>query len=218
MSTIKLGIITAMPAEYRCIPKPLRGFAVCGGVGQNNAATAATKLVVEHDVDVLISMGVAGALQSSLVVGTALNIREVIDSRSGESFPCELIFNFPEQHTLLSSDHPISRIDNKLGLGRKFSAHAVDIESAAIARVAREHNKAFWCLRAVSDDTRHEIPEEVVQFINGDGSLLILMKTVCNRPSLMVELFYLARNYRIALRQLKKMIAHLKVASLIGEP
>ncbi len=197
-----------MPAEFRCIPTHLRTLAVCAGVGEQSAVVAA-KTLVERGASVLVSMGVAGALHQDLAVGAALNIHEVVELGSGESFSCQPIIDCSERHRLVSAKQAVTRTISKQNIAQQYLAHAVDMESAAIARVAYEQGIPFCCARTISDDMQRDLPREVLPLLDGGQSPLILVKSLLKRPSLIVELIYLAHNYRKALRQLKKLAAEL---------
>lgn len=193
-----------MPAEFDCIPKSLSEYARCGGVGGDNASATALTLTRLHPVDALVSFGVAGALSPSLQVGDLLNPITVIDLASGIELPAEPISDQPAQR-ILTANRPILTAAEKQQCHQSYNAVAVDMESAAIARVAQAHKLPFFCVRVISDDARHILPEEILPLLVEDGSsrAWTLTRALLGNPGLVADLLLLGRNFRKALKVLR---------------
>jgi nucleoside phosphorylase len=70
---------------------------------------------------------------------------------------------------LVTVAQPALRAEDKARLGQATRASGVDMESAAVARVAGEKKTAFLVLRAVSDAVHDQLPAEVAGFLDESG-------------------------------------------------
>jgi adenosylhomocysteine nucleosidase len=176
----RIGIIAALPGEL----KPLvRGWqargrnmwagqiagcesvAIAGGMGAAAAKRAAERLFAEMDADVLVSYGWAGALTCAVKPEAACVISEVVDAASGESFRTDS----PDGFRLITLDH-VARPDEKRGLAERHRSVLVDMEAAAVARIARVRKAAFYCFKGVSDGYNDRLPD-FNHFMNSDGEM-----------------------------------------------
>ena len=158
----KFGIIAALEREIAPLARKLArrkdgpaGLAifenrevclVCGGIGAKQATSAARWLIASCKPEVLMSVGFAGALVPALSVGDVIAPGKVIDGITGEQFPVG-----PGDRVLVSSEGVVSE-DAKKSLEAKFRAHAVDMEAAAVARVAQTTGVPFAAVKAISDE------------------------------------------------------------------
>ena len=228
----RIGIIAALPAEvgslhqgkYKLntpveIQKDL--FVCMSGMGAANASLSAIKLI-EKEVDALISWGVAGAITSILQPGDLLIADEVIAEES--SF-------FPDQHWLsnivsslnnapasihinkiASIDQVCSTIDDKKQVSEKTNAYAVDMESSAIAKIAKENGKDFLAIRAIADDAQTSLPKVVTQYTDmlGRPKWGPFIYSCLTQPGQIKDLIKLAKCYNQALLTLHQIAPDLK--------
>ena len=175
----RIGIVAALPGEL----KPLvngwqqRGqlhvgklgetecIAIAGGMGASAATPAAEQILAEGKLDALVSYGWSGALSCGLKPPAACVIAEVIDSRTNEQFGTAS----SEGQRLLTLDH-VARPDEKRPLAEKFRTPLVDMEAAAVARIAAAHNLPFYCLKGISDGYTDNLPD-FNRFLGNDGQL-----------------------------------------------
>jgi adenosylhomocysteine nucleosidase len=123
-----------------------------GGVGATAAAEAARRLIDAFRPDALVSTGFAGALDDSLGTGDL-----VLGGTTG--FPAEegllRLAREAAPGARAGDVHAVARIlndtDAKRRLARETGALAVDMESAAVGRAAREYGLGFLCVKAVLD-------------------------------------------------------------------
>ena len=129
-----------------------RAVLVCGGIGPE-AARRATEAIINLYAPVLVqSVGFAGALDSTLKVGTVLAPICVIDAKDGSRVEAAV-----GHWVLVSVDQPAS-VQQKAKLAEAYWAHAVDMEAAAVARGAQAHDITFVGLKAISDEADFEMP------------------------------------------------------------
>ena len=177
----RTALIAAMPGELKNI---VRGWkhsvrngvhtwshrdenlyvAACAGAGQAAATRAFAAVEEDAPVDLVFSLGWAGALTSGIAAGSAHNIGGVIDSRTGERFRCDAGAG---DRWLVTSPIVADR-EEKLRLAETYSASLVDMEAAAIARLAQMRGIPFYCLKGISDPLHAELPD-FNRFIDAQG-------------------------------------------------
>ncbi len=153
-----IAVVCAVPAERRA----LAGLAGPGvslhlaGVG----AAAATRTAAElpDGLRAIVSAGFCGALDPALKVGALVTADEVLDQATGDRFPAdpELLHAAPGVRGRLVTAQRIVRTPSDRAL---LDGTAVDMESAALARAAAERGTPFLAMRAVTDETRHRVPD-----------------------------------------------------------
>lgn len=207
----RLGIVAAFPGEL----KPLvRGWekhgdvfrsrlgtseavAVALGMGAN-AATRACDLLLREKPDALVSVGWAGSLSCGLKPPQAVAVREVIDAARGESFATAS----REGQRLITLDR-VADAQEKRRLAQQYKAVLVDMEAAAVARVARAQQMEFYCFKAISDGPNDRVPD-FSRFTSPDGQLRMpaLLAYAVTHPKYWGPLRALGRNSRQAAQEL----------------
>lgn len=206
-NTAKVAIVAALEREVRPLIKqwqPVernydgreykffeseRAVLVCGGIGQE-AARRATEAIISLYAPVLVqSAGFAGALDSTLKVGTVLTPICVIDAKDGSRIEAGVGY-----WVLVSVDQPAG-VKQKAKLKEAYWAHAVDMEAAAVARGAQAHDITFVGIKVISDEADFEMPP-IDRFVARDGQFQTLAFTafVAIRPWLWWRVARLARN------------------------
>ena len=127
--------------------------AIAGGIGAA-AASRAVAQVLSHRPDALISYGWAGAITCAVKPPDAFAISEVIDHVSGEHFVTRL----PGNIRLVTLDH-VAGVNEKRPLAEKHRAVLVDMEAAAVGRLAAQHGMAFYCFKGISDGYTDRLPD-----------------------------------------------------------
>jgi adenosylhomocysteine nucleosidase len=203
----KIAIVAAMEREVRPLIKQWkaverefdgrkfkifendRAVLVCGGIGPE-AARRATEAIISLSAPVLVqSVGFAGALDSTLKVGSVLAPVCVIDAKDGSRVEAAV-----GHWVLVSVDQPVS-VQQKAKLAEAYWAHAVDMEAAAVARGAQAHDITFVGLKAISDEAGFEMPP-LSQFVTSAGQFrtAAFAGFVALRPWLWLRVLRLARN------------------------
>jgi adenosylhomocysteine nucleosidase len=206
-NTPKVAIVAALEREVRPLTKKWRvaereydgrkykffengrAVLVCGGIGPEAARRATEAIIRLYAPAMVQSAGFAGALDSTLKVGTLLTPICVIDAKDGSRVEAGV------GHWVVVSVDRIASIEQKAALAKAYWAHAVDMESAAVARGAQAHDITFVGLKAISDEADFEMPS-IDRFIASDGKFRTKAFTafVAVRPWLWRRVIQLARN------------------------
>lgn len=129
--------------------------AACAGVGGGPAARALAEAARDGELQLILSVGWAGALRADLTAGRALEVAGVIDAQSGERFPTAAAAGDLWLATGLAvADHAAKR-----RLANLTGAALVDMEAAAVARWAAVRRIPFRCVKAVSDGLDDALPD-----------------------------------------------------------
>ncbi len=138
------------------------------GVGQGAATRAAQLILDGHRPHTLISAGFAGALTPGLEHGTVLIPDRILNDRHECIYTLTLGDQIPflaektrKTTTLITVDSIITSKEEKVQLRRDSNADLVDMESAAVARIAQEADVRFLAVRAISDTSEETLPPEV---------------------------------------------------------
>jgi nucleoside phosphorylase len=114
--------------------------------------------------------------------------------------------------TILSSAHLIGDPQEKRRLGQAHEALAVDMESAALARICCRRGVPFGCLRTISDDVNTSLSPQLVDLLAaGQVSLRRVFLALLRRPFLLKEFMRLSRDTQTAADRLGKALGELLV-------
>jgi adenosylhomocysteine nucleosidase len=99
-------------------------------------------------------VGWAGALREEIAPGTVVKASMVRDLNTGEMFAAE------GSGGLLLTSSRVAVREEKQRLGKTYDgAVAVDMEAAALARMAVAHDLRFYAIKAVSDTLEEDLPD-----------------------------------------------------------
>jgi nucleoside phosphorylase len=173
-------------------------FAVVSGIGCRNAELAARALVAQCRPQVLVSVGLAGALIRSLKAGSVFIPSVIVDAADGSEYRCAPDGNHVSGGILVTTAE-IAGAEAKQQLVRRFHGLVVDMEAAGVARVAREEQIGFRCVKAISDEADFAMPPMGL-FLNpvGDFQSAKFGAWVALRPWQWARVAALARNSRRA--------------------
>jgi adenosylhomocysteine nucleosidase len=159
----------------------------------------------------VLSVGFSGALQPEQRVGNLVEATEVVDSE-GNCWPTLCLKTFPDTTAgrVLTMPELVGDPREKQRLGQQYQAVAVDMESAAAARLCAQHNIPFACLRVISDDWETALSPHLTDLLRqGRVSISRLAARVLRHPKLIGELWRLAAQTRLAARRLAEpLTAH----------
>jgi adenosylhomocysteine nucleosidase len=130
-------------------------IAACAGAGQAAATRAFSAIEDGGPIDLVFSIGWAGALRPEMTPGSAHNVAGVIDVKTGERFRCDA----ESGDQWLVTAPAVAGPDEKLRLAKAYNAALVDMEAAAIARLAAMRQIPFYCIKGVSDGLDAKLPD-----------------------------------------------------------
>ncbi len=198
--------------------------AIFSGMGCRRAEIAARAAVEKYSAKALVSAGLAGALLRSLKVGNVVLPNVIVDAASGTEYRCNLGGDVIGGGVLVSS-FEIAEKQSKPELVECFHALVVDMEAAGVAKVAREYDVRFRCVKAISDELEFAMPPLNRFVVNGVLQAGKLLRWISVRPQYWPAMIALGINSRRASKSLCDWLrAHLagnlqaaKVVTLNGE-
>jgi adenosylhomocysteine nucleosidase len=223
----RIAIIAALPGELRPLVRGWRResrggvelrwcrrgesewIAAWAGTGAGAALRAWEQVERAGAIDAVISTGWAGALQPPWAVGCAYRVSGVIDARTGERFATAPEAVAPEAVApdrglaagslwLVTHDRVADGAE-KVRLAAVHGAGLVDMEAAAIARIARSRGVPFHCVKGVSDGPADRLPD-LNRFLSpaGQFQLARFIRFAAVRPGIWPALIRLGRSSRRA--------------------
>ena len=175
--------------------------AACAGAGQAAATRAFASVEKDAPVDLVFSLGWAGSLRDDLAPGRAFNAAGVIDARTWERFNCDA----GAGEEWLVTSPVVADEAEKRRLAAAYGAGLVDMEAAALARLALMRGIPFYCIKGVSDGVGARLPD-FNRFIGIDGRFQLsrFVLFVLARPTYWSELIRMGENSRKAAEEMTK--------------
>jgi adenosylhomocysteine nucleosidase len=192
------------------------------GVGPDAAAAAARAVLMEQPISLVISTGFASALDSAgigdLIVGTEISsVRyDGAWTREGGAMPCDRgahkqvvsvanrVGIVAHVGSVVSVSTVVCRAEEKRDIRRATGAMGLDMESAALGRIAHERQVPFVVIRTVSDLVDEELPLDFNLFLR-PTSWWRGIRELIRRPSRLAGLNRLRKQSRLAADQLTKL-------------
>ncbi len=167
------------------------------GTGFHNARRATQALVDAHSPKWILSCGYSGALIPEMKTGNIVVANNIVDTH-GQHFLVEHGMADNRKHGLyvdktVTSDEMIRHVKDKKALAEKTGAVAVDMESLAVAQIAKETGTKFLSVRVISDDLSKDLPPEILSIMGENNQVRIgaALTSVWKRPGSVKDLWYL---------------------------
>jgi adenosylhomocysteine nucleosidase len=213
----RLGIVAGLAREAASLGRgvPFTGriaelsdnvFLAVSGMGPRRARGAGEALLGRR-ADALVSWGTAAALDPRLAPGTLLLPERIVTAggreasvdakwqarlrhRLGEAVPV-CVMPLAESPAVLATPR------TKQSLREGTGAASADMESAALAGLARERGVPFLVVRAVADSAEVTLPGSVLNALEEDGTVRVgrLLAGLLPRPGEWLDLLRLARGF-----------------------
>jgi adenosylhomocysteine nucleosidase len=220
---MRIAILAALPDELKPLVRrwdrvasPTKGIsiwvtgsgedeyiAVCGGMGTH--AVLRSFAAAEHigTLDLVLSVGWAGALDEAFKPGHCYIAAEVIDALTGERFS----LTDSNRRLKLVTTPRVADETEKLRLRNSYGAALVDMEAAAVARLAQIRGIPICCFKAISDGPGAKLPD-LNRFIDVSGQLRMLpfLAHVALRPQYWGSLIQLGKTSSVAANALAATI------------
>jgi adenosylhomocysteine nucleosidase len=219
------GIVVALPEELSTLSAKKCSKGSClfmsdaiavaySGAGAGNASTAA-QLLITQGATRLISWGCAAALSDHLKPGDLVLPDSLIDVDGAQIKPHadwhkhtqDLLTKAIKVHTgsLTESHSIVESSQDKKNLYLQTGAIALDMESIAIAKIARQHDLPFIAIRAIADPATMDLPRAIKYSLNefGDIDLTKLLAFIAMHPFEIPGLIKLGLHFQAAKNTLK---------------
>jgi adenosylhomocysteine nucleosidase len=214
-NTCKIAVVTALEREVRPLVHKWRAVqsetegrtfkyfesdsvvVVCGGIGVEAARRAAEAVIARYAPAAIYSAGFAGALSGEMKIGDVLRPARVVNASDGSSIRLD-----PGAGVLVTFGAIAGTVQKK-NLRNAYSAQAVDMEAAGVARAAQARGVRFEAIKVISDESDFEFPS-MDRFVSttGEFSEWKFAMFALVRPWLWPRVARLARNSKRASRVL----------------
>ena len=231
MSDRPLGIICALTGEVKTLTRekidignviPIADgiWLTISGMGAQRTQTAAN-LMLQRGATALLSWGNAGALEEKLSLGNLL-LPRMLFSADGEALIVtqvwhehlyrNLVGKFPIHEEPLVETPTVLRTSlQKQALLADSGAIATDMESAALARFAKQASVPFLAIRAVSDTAQMSLPKQLMKAVTSVGKLPLqhIFTEVIFKPRDWLAIAKFARGVYAAQTSLRRVAGYL---------
>lgn len=219
-----IGILVALPDEGRTLIRRRLSFESLTALPQGHwlavsgagpkAAERHAQYLLKQGISGLISWGCAAALKNDLAPGTLLLPERVrsapgLDHAVDAEWHAEVKSALKRHHTpwtetLVESSVVVASAHDKRSLHQTSGACAVDMESAAVARVAETKGIPFLVIRSVADPAQLDFPPAILDALNprGDVRMRALLTGLLRKPGAIPELMALGRHFNAAMKTL----------------
>lgn len=186
----------------------IRIAVVESGMGFARARRATQALVDGHAPRWLLSCGFAGALRPDIPIGSIVVADSIVDQHEQN---LQIDLHMPADPArglfvgrLLTADELVRTVALKKQLAEQYAALAVDLESLAVAQVARENKTRFLAVRVISDDLSADLPPEILSVVGATGSVRFgaAIGALWKRPSAAKDMWHMREQAQSAATRL----------------
>lgn len=218
-----IGVVTGLAFEARCLKGNLSAperFAIALSGGDSAHALAESRRLIAEGAAGLVSFGTAGALSPALAAGDLIVATAVVGASGGalaaERSWCDSLAAAasagrltPHLGSICAVERPVASIEEKSALYRASGALALDMESGAVARAARDAGLPFGVLRVIIDPAMRELPPAAMAAMAPGGGIDIagLLRELWREPGQLAGLLALTRDAAAARRRLGRAAA-----------
>ena len=230
-----IGIIAAMPQESGALLRLIKGWErsalgpfrcqqlqlnerdcrlVTSGMGLRRAAQAALAMLDTFHPQLLVSVGVAGAVYPDLAIGDVIAARNtcLLDKGAlGQVMPLAHL----SQAAWQAAEKVLQQRRASLYSGIAVSTHGaqltqdqpgqltnpiLEMETVGIAEVAAQRGIPLLSLRAISDGPRTPIPFDLETMMDEQYNLQTgkILRTILGHPQMLPQLMRMSRNTNLA--------------------
>ncbi len=182
------------------------------GIGPQRAEQAASVLL-QAGCQRLLSWGTAGALNAQLSAGDLLVPHKLVGENgimlfADETWRVHLLSELGQSVSggrLLGCSRVITDSQEKQQLHRSTGAEAVDMESLAVAQVAKQADVPFLCVRSVVDTPQLAVPDFAPLMVDEYGRTLpwASLQQILLHPGRLADLMALGRAFKTAITALQ---------------
>lgn len=220
-----IGIVTPLPGELRTISDVRiaagtwakvdeHTLVALSGAGSDNARLSG-ELLLSKGATALISWGCAAATDENLRPGDLL-LPDGFVAEDGSQHPADVewqqaVYQNTTNHCqiqtgkMLGVDRLVTSPLEKKALARKHHVIALDMESAALAKLAQQRHVPFIAVRAIVDPADMELPNSICNAMGqwAQVNYFKLLMSLLAHPGDMPGLIKLGRNFQSAQNTLR---------------
>jgi adenosylhomocysteine nucleosidase len=170
---------------------------VLSGVGRRAARQGAELLIAGHRPSWLFSAGFAGGLDPALARNDLVIPDQVVDPDGNRVDIDTSVLKLPQtvrtRGRLLTVDRIIASSAEKAEIRQQAQADLIDMESSAVAVIARERMLRYVSVRVISDDASAELPPEIASLLVHSGSFRMgaALRALWQRPAALKDFWTL---------------------------
>jgi uridine phosphorylase len=171
----------------------------------------------------IVSYGMTGALADGLAIGDWVvgdRLSGAIEVECDPAWREALLARLPGARLggFFADGRMIDTVAEKLALGERHDALAVDMESHVAAAVAAERGLPFAIVRCVSDGARHLLPHAITVSMRPDGGVdtRAMFASLAARPAQIADVARTTAGFTKAMRELKKGAARIGPRMALG--
>lgn len=186
------------------------GLTAIAGGGDANGLATRLRAAAEGAAGVL-SFGMAGALADGVAIGDWIVANRLTGATA---VACDAAWAAALADALagarvgvvFADGRMIDTVTDKLALGARHGALAVDMESHVAGAVAAEFGLPFAVVRCVSDGARRTLPHAVTVAMRSDGGVDVraVLASLARRPGQLPDLLRTATGFVRAMRALRR--------------
>ena len=159
----------------------------------------------------IVSYGMSGALADGLKVGDWVvgdRLSGAVDLECDPAWAAALLAKLPGARLggYFADGRMIDSVAEKLALGERHHALAVDMESHVAGAVAAERGLPFAIVRCISDGARHLLPHAITVSMRPDGGVdgKAMLRSVAARPRQVADIARTTAGFAKAMGELKR--------------
>jgi adenosylhomocysteine nucleosidase len=215
---VSIAFVVGLRAEAQLVRR--LGLQVEVGGGTAQGAAAAAQRAVAAGATALVSFGLAGGLDPGLPAGELVVPTAILGSSATTPADCFTAdpaltawLGGATPHRLLAADTVAVNVRTKRCLWLRTGAAALDLESGAIARMAKAHGLRFAVLRAICDPAGRDLPQAALAALDTQGAIGLarVAGSVAARPGQIPTLLRLAGDAAAARRALAGRVAAIRL-------
>ncbi len=161
----KWDVLRYLPNRAVTIYHNEHAIVAYAGMGHELATAACEAAFACGEISAFVSAGWAGGLNARMIPGDLVRPKVVVDAATGKRYEAG-----GDRGTLVTVAR-VADADEKQRLAHAYCGDLVDMEAAAVASFAQEHNLPFYGLKAISDAHDARLPD--MNKFNRDGQFSV---------------------------------------------